>query len=164
MQLADVEIVVSDPQGADALALLREAAIEARALYPELHAPGAAWPTNERTQARGVYLVAYQDGRPVGCGALRPLSASAVEIRRMFVTASARRQGVGLAILEKLESSAVEFGYAFMRLETGFRQLPAMKLYQSFGFERIPPFGEYANDSTSVCFEKAVRAGQASGA
>ena len=39
-------IVEADPQGADARWLLREAAIEARGLYPELHAPGDPWPTN----------------------------------------------------------------------------------------------------------------------
>ena len=45
-------------------------------------------------------------------------------------------------------------GYTVMRLETGNRQHPAMALYESFGFERIAPFGEYANDPTSVCYEK----------
>jgi len=31
-----------------------------------------------------------------------------------------------------------------------------MALYESCGFERIPPFGEYINDPTSVCYEKLV--------
>ena len=47
-------------------------------------------------------------------------------------------------------------GYKVMRLVTGNRQLPAMALYESFGFERIAPFGEYMNDPTSVCYEKRV--------
>ena len=46
--------------------------------------------------------------------------------------------------------------YKVMRLETGNRQQPAMALYESFGFERIAPFGEYANDPTSVCYEKYI--------
>jgi len=43
-----------------------------------------------------------------------------------------------------------------MRLETGNRQLPAMALHESYGFVRIPPFGDYVNDPTSVCYEKPV--------
>lgn len=44
-----------------------------------------------------------------------------------------------------------------MRLETGKRQLSAIALYETLGFKRIEPFGEYANDPLSVCFEKMVR-------
>jgi hypothetical protein len=54
-------VVEADPQGADALWLLREAAIEARGLYPELHAPGDPWPTNAPAGPRGVYLLGYVD-------------------------------------------------------------------------------------------------------
>ena len=76
----------------------------------------------------------------------------------MFVVKHARRGGLGRAILRALEEAANGFGYKFMRLETGNRQLPAMALYASYGFERIEPFGEYLNDPTSVCYEKVVRA------
>jgi putative acetyltransferase len=145
-----------DPQGCDAMALLREAAVEARALYPDLLDAGAPWPGNTPTPARGVYLVAYQQGRPVACGALRPLSLAAVEVRRMFVTAASRRLGLARALLHELEARARGFSYAVMRLETGNRQQPAMALYQAFGFRRIAAFGEYADDPTSVCFEKPV--------
>jgi putative acetyltransferase len=31
-----------------------------------------------------------------------------------------------------------------------------MALYESFGFRRIPPFGEYRDDPTSVCYEKPL--------
>ena len=31
-----------------------------------------------------------------------------------------------------------------------------MALYESLGFQRIPPFGEYVGDPTSVCFEKRI--------
>ena len=39
-----------DPQGPEAMSLLREAALEARSLYPELIAPGAPMPTNPPRQ------------------------------------------------------------------------------------------------------------------
>ncbi|HSW03663.1 GNAT family N-acetyltransferase [Aquabacterium sp.] len=145
-----------DAQGADAMALLREAAIDARALYPELHRPDAPWPTNPPTPPRGVYLVAYVSGQPVACGALRPIDEITTEVRRMYVLKSARRSGLARAVLAALEREAAQLGFSTLRLETGQRQQAAMALYASQGFVRIPPFGEHVNDPFSVCFEKAV--------
>jgi GNAT superfamily N-acetyltransferase len=146
-----------DAQGADALALLREAAMEVRALYPEAYPPGSPWPTNSTTPGRGAYLVAYIDGEPVACGALRPLDEGVVEIRRMFVVKQARRRGLGRAMLRALESAARRLDYKFIRLETGNRQVAAMSLYLSHGFARIEPFGVHIDDPTSVCYEKAIQ-------
>lgn len=154
----NVEIRLTDPNGVDALTLLSEAAIEARALYPELHEPNAPWPTNAPTPPGGVYLVAYLNGMPAACGALRPLGQGLVEVRRMFVTREARRRGLGRQMVGALEEAAARLGYRAMRLETGFRQLPAISLYARYGFVRIDPFGDHVNDPTSVCFEKAVTA------
>ena len=150
-------IIEVDPRGADALALLREAAGEARKLYPEHFAVDAPWPVNPPTPERGVYLLGYQDGNPVACGALRPIDGACVEVRRMFVTAAARRKGLARVILRELEVRAVGFDYTVMRLETGNRQLSAMALYETLGFKRIAPFGAYVNDPLSICFEKTVQ-------
>jgi len=149
-------VTAVDPRGDDAMGLLREAALEVRALYPELFPPGAPWPDNPPTPERGVYLVAFAYGKPVACGALRPLDAETAEVRRMFVSASARRQGIAKAILGELERHATAFGFRVLRLETGYRQLSAMALYERQGFKRIPAFGEYRNDPVSVCFEKRI--------
>jgi GNAT superfamily N-acetyltransferase len=159
-----LEIVEVDPQCQDALALLREAALEARSLYPDLIAPGDPWPTNSPAQPGGTYLVAYRSGVPVACGALRRRSSQIVEVRRMFVSRPARRQGAARAILTELDTRAGQLGYVVLRLETGSRQGPAIALYESAGFARIPPFDEYANDPTSVCFEKPVGGAGASNA
>jgi putative acetyltransferase len=136
--------------------LLREAALEARSLYPELFASDAPLPTNESLQQRGAYFVAVLAGHPVACGGLRPIDAVTVEVRRMYVLPSARRRGVARAVLARLEQAARSLGYGTMRLETGNRQAPAMALYESFGFTRIAPFGQYAKDPTIVCYEKRV--------
>jgi len=77
----------------------------------------------------------------------------------MYVLKGARRSGIGRRVLAALEASAAQMGYEVMRLETGNRQHPAMALYESFGFEKIAAFGEYANDPTSVCYEKHVGRG-----
>jgi putative acetyltransferase len=155
-----MNIVEADPQGADAQSLLHEAAVEARALYPELQAPDAPWPTNSPTPPRGVYLLGYADGKVVASGALRPLDDAVVEVRRMYVAVAARRAGCATQMLRALETTAAGMGYSTVRLETGYRQLPAIALYLRSGYRRIDPFGPYADDPTSVCFEKHIgRAG-----
>jgi putative acetyltransferase len=152
-------IVEVDPRGADATLLLREAALEARALYPELFAAAAPMPTNPPRHERAPYLVACLDGEPVGCGALQPIDEHTAEVRRMYVLRGHRRSGIARALLAELERRAAPLDYTVLRLETGYRQAAAMALYESFGFRRIPPFGQHIGDPTSVCYEKQVGAG-----
>jgi GNAT superfamily N-acetyltransferase len=136
--------------------LLREAALEARALYPELIAPDAPMPSNPALQEGWAYFVAFSAGTAVGCGALRRLDKTAAEVRRMYVLQSRRRSGVARPVLQHLERTAASLHYTVLRLVTGNRQHAAMALYEAFGFNRIAPFGEYANDLTSICYEKRV--------
>ena len=145
-----------DPLGADALALLHEAAIDARALYPELFAGSTVAPTNEPLPARGVYVVAYLHEQPVACGALRPFDDTTAELRRMYVHREHRRQGLARAVLSHLEAEARRLGYSKLVLETGRKQVPAMRLWEASGFQHIPPFGAYANDPASVCYERIL--------
>jgi GNAT superfamily N-acetyltransferase len=72
----------------------------------------------------------------------------------MYVLRQARRTGIARAILVRLEEEACRFGYETLLIETGNRQHPAMSFYESYGFTRIPPFGPYVNDPTSVCYSK----------
>ncbi len=89
--LSALQIEAIDPQHPQALALLAEAAEEARALYPELFAVDAPAPANAPLRAREIYLVAKRNGQAVGCGALRQQDAFTGEVRRMFVARRARR-------------------------------------------------------------------------
>jgi len=146
-----------DPQHLQALALLAEAAIEARALYPELFAPDSPAPTNAPLGEREVYLLAWREGVAVGCGALRRIDATTGEIRRMFVTHNARRDGVARALLARLEADALALGYRRLVLETGTKQKPAMALYRASGWRKIKPYGNFVGDPTSVCFGKTIR-------
>jgi GNAT superfamily N-acetyltransferase len=151
-----LRIEATDPQGGDALTLLHEAAVEARLLYPELFTENSPWPTNPSTPDRGVYLLAYQGSVPVACGALRPIDDDVVEVRRVYVLEAYRRRGVARQMLHALELEASRLKYRVMRLETGYRQIAAMRLYESYGFIRIPSFGPHSDDPTSVCYEKPV--------
>lgn len=145
-----------DPQHPQALLLLAEAALEARALYPGLFGRDAPTPVNPPLQSREVYLLASREGVVLGCGALRQRDPFTGELQRMFVTGAARRAGVARALLARLEHDARQHGYRQLVLETGARQQPAIALYGSCGWRRIAAFGAYAGDPMSVCFGKAL--------
>jgi GNAT superfamily N-acetyltransferase len=116
------------------------------------------------TPPGGVFLVAYLDGRPVGCGALRPFSEAGhavAEIKRMYTSPSARRRGVSRAVLARLESEAAGFGYRRLQLQTGLRQPEAVALYAASGYHRIPNFGTWAASGLTACFAKDLPQGSA---
>lgn len=70
------------------------------------------------TYAEGVFLVAWQDDKIIGTGALVPRSAEIAEIVRMSVAANLRRNGVGRKILQRLCERAKSDGYKRLVLET----------------------------------------------
>jgi putative acetyltransferase len=153
----NLRIVHVDPQGETALSLLRDAAVETRALYDDALPPGRPWPVNDRLGPRDVYIVVYRGQHPVACGSLRELDHVTAEVRRMYVQPDHRRHRIGHAVLSHLAVEAHRRGYERLVLETGHKQAAAMALYEAFGFRRIPPFGKYENDPTSVCCELALK-------
>jgi GNAT superfamily N-acetyltransferase len=106
-----------------------------------------------------VVLVATEnDGTPVGCGALRPLTADTAEVKRMYVVPRARRRGVSKALLAALEAEALEHGWTTLRLETGPEQPEAVGLYTGAGYHPISAFGHYVGDRDdwSLYFERRL--------
>jgi GNAT superfamily N-acetyltransferase len=92
----------------------------------------------------GAFLVAWLDGRPVGCAGWRSHNGDSVaEVKRMYVAPEARGRGVALALLRALEDSARTAGRKRIVLETGHRQPEAIALYVKAGYERIEDFGFY---------------------
>jgi GNAT superfamily N-acetyltransferase len=156
-------VVRSEPYSGPIARLLVAALIvdieERYAADGEADDPEAEWTlgVDEVTPPRGVFLVASLDGRPAGCGALRPFPAAGAdvaEIKRMYTSPSARRRGVGRAVLARLECEAVALGYRRVQLETGLRQPEAMALYEASRYHRIPNYGMYATSELSACFAK----------
>jgi len=101
-------------------------------------------------------IVVYNDGIPVGCGAIREYSADAMEVKRMYVIQESRKQGITSLILKQLESWAYELDYRKCILETGINQPEAIALYKKNGYVIISNFGQYAAMENSVCFEKIL--------
>ena len=81
----------------------------------------------------GAFLLARYDGVAVACGALRRLTGTVAEMKRMFVKKEERGHGFGRAILLALEDMAKTFGYQTIRLGTGINQPEAIALYEEHG-------------------------------
>ncbi len=147
-------VEAEDPTSAEARALIAalEADIEARYPGAPIRHPDAV----SLVASGGLFLVARREGRAVACGALRPLEPGAIEVKRMFVSPEARRQGIARQMLSSLEAAAKQRGVAIVRIETGFNQPEAVALYDAAGYRRVPCFGEYAGNSYSICFEKSL--------
>ena len=84
--------------------------------------------------SRGRLLVAGQGDVPVGVGALKPVDDATAEIKRMYVSPSARGRGVARSLLERLLADARGLGYRTARLETADFMTEAHALYRSLGF------------------------------
>lgn len=101
-------------------------------------------------------VVAYLNNEAVGCGAIKYFDETTVEIKRMFVPLSQRGKGIASQILRELEIWATELNYTQTVLETGSRQVEALKLYRKNGYEVIENYGQYAGVENSICFRKYV--------
>jgi GNAT superfamily N-acetyltransferase len=102
----------------------------------------------------GTFLVAWLEDVAAGCGGLRRIDDTTGEIKRMFVTADARRRGIARGVLAELEATARSLGYTRLILETGVKQPEAIALYESHGYEPITPYGAYKDSPLSRCFGK----------
>ena len=104
-------------------------------------------------------IVAYENDKPLGCGAIKAFDTQAMEVKRMYCTPESREKGIATQILNELERWARELSYTKCVLETGRRQPEAIALYKKNGYKLIPNYGQYIGMDNSVCFEKEITEG-----
>jgi len=102
-------------------------------------------------------IVAYKNGLPVGCGAVRMYNEDTMEIKRMFVKPANRGQQIATTILTALEKWSTELGYKNCILETGKNQPEAIRFYKKNQYTVTPNFGKYINSENSICFRKPLQ-------
>ncbi len=128
---------------ADALQLMDELTAELAKLYNVADGSAGFLPSDVEGP-RAAFVIARIDGVAVGCGAIRPLDADTVEVKRVYTRAAYRRLGVGIAIMQELERLSAEFQYRAIKLQTGPLQPEAAQLYTNMGYYRIPIYmGEW---------------------
>ena len=98
---------------------------------------------------------AFDDDELVGHAALRPFE-QALEVKRVFVRADHRGQGISKQLMLELEAIARERGASSLILQTGDRQQEAISLYTRLGYVPIERFGAYAPIPFFLCFGKSL--------
>ena len=101
-------------------------------------------------------VVAYENEKPVSCGAIKEFDVLTMEVKRMFTQEDARGKGIASKVLDELEKWAAELGYKKCILETGVRQPEAIQLYTKNGYQLIENYGQYKGIENSRCFEKHI--------
>ncbi len=96
----------------------------------------------ESAPPKGALLIVKGGGQIAGCVALRPLSDSSCEMKRMFVLAQFHGRGAGLLLGQAIIDEARRAGYRRMLLDTGSAQREAQGLYRKLGFQNTDPYYE----------------------
>lgn len=102
-------------------------------------------------------VVAYDEGKPVGCGAIKEYAEKIMEVKRMYVPLEERGKNIASLVLRELEKWGKELGIEKCILETGKKQPEAIRLYEKNNYNTISNFGQYENDENSICFEKELK-------
>lgn len=96
---------------------------------------------------KGIMLLARNAaGTPVGCGMTHALSNDTAEIKRVFVSGTARGGGVASQICRRLIDQARRDGYGRIVLDTSKNLSAAQALYDRLGFARRGPYQPIPED------------------
>lgn len=106
------------------------------------------------------FVVEDAGGAVVGGGGLGPLSGGdpgTCELRKMYLEAGARGQGLGRALLGRCLETARGFGYERMYLETMRSMADARRLYERNGFTPVArPIGHTGHFGCDAWYVRAL--------
>jgi putative acetyltransferase len=155
--IPNITIAAESPDQPDVIGLIRQLDEYQEGLYPA--------ESNHFLDIKSLcdpavhFLVARtDDGRAVGCGAIKFDARGWGELKRMFVVPEMRVKGLhlGQRLISELENEAAARGVASVRLETGNVSAAALAAYERAGYVVRGPFGDYAHDPLSVFMEKTI--------
>jgi GNAT superfamily N-acetyltransferase len=102
---------------------------------------------------QGGFWVAHAGDRLVGMFGLEPSSTDAMELRRMYVAPTARRQGIARTMLQFAEAECRRRHRSRMNLSTSELQSDALSLYRNSGYKLVQ------EEVASAASNKTVGAG-----
>ena len=95
--------------------------------------PGAYAPPDGRL------AMAWIDGQPAGCIALRKMDERRAEAKRLYVRPAFRGHGLGRTLVEWLAAEARVAGYTLLVGDSMPAMRTALMLYERMGFEQSAP-------------------------
>ena len=149
-----IKLIRTDSDNKDFIHLVKYLDAELAVLDGDEHAFYAQ--LNKTDKIKHV-IVAYENDKPISCGAIREYSLTIMEVKRMYTIPERRGKGIATKVLNELENWASELAYQKCILETGKRQPDAIWLYKKNGYKTIPNYGKYVEMENSVCFEKGIQ-------
>lgn len=154
MRAAAVAIEPADPASADARLCIGAYLHELEQRFESGFDPARSVSANpeELVPPAGLFLLAYLDGRPVGCGGLKVTGRRLGEIKRMWVAPDARGLGIAQRLLDALERHAVGMGLTTLQLDTNRSLKEAHALYVRNGYREIARYND--NPYADHWFEK----------
>jgi GNAT superfamily N-acetyltransferase len=136
-----VTVIAESIDSNGALAILYAASDELQQRYGG--SDNAHLDVDELRPPRGLFLVARRERHLVGGVGLRSISDPTLhfaEVKRLWVRPDLRREGIGLTLMNEVETSARELGYVTLFLETGPAQPEALAMYESTGWTKIEQY------------------------
>lgn len=157
LRASAVVIEPADPSGAEAQACIAAYFHELQHRFDEGFDPTrtiSATP-EELAPPQGCFLIARLDGEAIGCGGLKLKGKGHGELKRMWVSPSARGLGIAQRLLDALEQHAADSGITVLRLDTHRNLVEARSLYARNGYAEIAAYN--GNPYAHHWFEKRSR-------
>ncbi|MEO1436882.1 MAG: GNAT family N-acetyltransferase [Bacteroidota bacterium] len=95
-----------------------------------------------------------EDHRFAGCVAFKRLQEGICEMKRLYVHPDYRAKQYGKELARALIDQAKAFNYREMWLDTLDRLIPAIRLYERLGFERMEAY--YPNPNKGVVYMRKI--------
>ena len=132
-------IALSDPASVAAQAALAAYFAELDRRFPGGFDPGPPADPALYRPPQGVFLLAT-DATTAGCVALTRDGPCRGEVKRLWVTPSARGQGLARRLMRAVEDQARDLGLTALRLDTNATLTEAIAMYTRLGWTPIPRY------------------------
>ena len=103
---------------------------------------GIVDPFEKLDPPHGVLYMVMVDGEIAGMGAMKKLTDTVGEIKRMYNKPEYRGRGIGRKMLNQLLEDGKRFGCQSFKLDTPKFSVAAQHLYKSVGFEETEKYPE----------------------